>query len=421
MSPDLAGGFRDYGPTEMIAKQAILDTARRAFERFGFDPLETAAIQRTDVLTGGEADSQKIIFNVRGSKEKTSDLSLRFDLTVPLARFIAANPETPKPFKRYEIGRVWRGESPQAGRYREFLQADIDIVGSSSPAADAEIIALMDRALTDIGIEKFIIKINSRAILNALPKRAGFPDKDLWTALRIVDKMEKTGGKEVQRELAKAFNPSIASHIIEFFETLREPEKNKSFRGVKDVENIIQSAVRLGANKNRIIFDPTIVRGLSYYTGAVFETVLPDLPEIGSVFSGGRYDDLVMSFTGQRIPAVGSSLGVDRLFAALEKLGKIKPETSRAQVLILDLSPALMNEYFEFARLLRDAGINTVLSLGGRQTFQAQLGYALKRGIPFALVYGDDEKKKNTVAIKNLVKREQKEIPKDKLIEYFKK
>lgn len=414
IKPELPGGFRDYRPREARMKQWILDTARESFERFGFEPIETSAVQKTEVLTGSESDSDKIIYRLRPAqrgeliKEAGKDEnSLRFDLTVPLARFIATNPDIPKPFKRYEIGRVWRGERQQAGRYREFTQADIDIVGSSSPDADAEVVAVIYTTLKSIGVGEFLIKINDRRVLNDLPKTAGFPEEKLWDALRIADKKDKIGEDGVKRELSAAFDKAVAAKIEKFFAgPLELPEMKTNLDALK----IPPAAYR---------FDRSLVRGLSYYTGPIFEAILTDAPEIGSVFGGGRYDNLVMSFTGQKIPAVGASLGVDRLIAALEKLGRIETPKTTAEVLILNLAPELKSEYMKFARELRGAGINTSLYLGQDSIFKAQLAYAVKKEIPYVIIYGSEEKKKGVVAVKNLQTEKQDEIAKEKIVEYF--
>jgi len=421
IKPTLAGGFRDYGPAEAIAKQKILDTVRATFERFGFDPIETSSVQRTEVLTGGEKESQKIIFNLKGSQDKSargrsasgekSDTSLRFDLTVPLARFIAANPDIPKPFKRYQIGQVFRGERQQAGRFREFTQADIDIVGTDSANADAEVVMIIYTVLKNLGMNDFIIRINDRALLEALPEYAKFPKSKLWDALRIIDKKDKIGETGVTKELQKEFGPESAQRIEQFISS-----KTQISERLETIKNTLESEA---IEKKYWEFDRSLVRGLSYYTGPVFETILTRAPEIGSIFGGGRYDDLVTTFTGQKISAVGVSFGVDRYIAALEKLGAKSISPTMTKVLILNLTEDLLPEYLSIARTLRAANINTALYSGDDRTFQAQLSYAVKKGIPYVLIYGDNEKKKNIVAIKNLATREQSEILKEKIVEYF--
>lgn len=412
VKPELPGGFRDYGPAEAIARAEMIKTIRKTFESFGFDPLETSSVQRTEVLTGGEEDSGKIIFNVKGSQEETSDSSLRFDLTVPLARFIAANPDIPKPFKRYQIGTVWRGERPQAGRYREFLQADVDIVGSSSVDADGEIVAVLYTTLKNIGIENFVINYNNRKILNLLPNFAGFPEGRLWDILRIVDKADKIGIEKVTQEIQKEFNREIAEKIKQFiFESAENGGQSEIMDDYKRIRGRISDKFFI---QNR-----SLVRGLSYYTGSVFEVILIDAPEIGSVGGGGRYDNLVAQFTGQPIPAVGVSIGVDRLFAALEKLGKLGNTQTKTIVLVVYLDVRYKRDYLDMTQELREAGINTTIYLGDDQTFQAQLSYAVKKGIPFVIIYGEEEKKKGVVAVKNLATRKQEEVKRERLVDFF--
>ncbi|TSC69439.1 MAG: histidyl-tRNA synthetase [Parcubacteria group bacterium Gr01-1014_66] len=417
IEPSLPGGFRDYGPEDAIARDRMVAIIKQTFTSFGFDPLETPAAERTEVLTGGEEDSGKIIFNLKGSRaEKESSVSLRFDLTVPLARFVAAHPEIPKPFKRYQIGNVWRGESPQAGRYREFMQADVDIVGSSLPDADAEIISIIYGTLKNLGVEKFKIKINNRQYLDMLPECAQFHKKDLWDILRILDKHDKIGKEAALDEVAQRFSVRIAHDIKSFL--LASPLSREYETG--ELHTITNRLIKEYEIENRYWeFDTWMVRGLSYYTGTIFETILDDAPEIGSIFSGGRYDDLVSRFTGQKIPAVGASLGVDRLFAAMEEMQMSKKKSTLTEVLILNLG--LSDEYPRLAKELREHGINVALWLGDDTTMQAQLAYALKKEIPYVLIYGSDEASKKVVAIKNLQTREQKEIPRDQLTGYFQK
>lgn len=421
IKPELPGGFRDYGPADARVKQWILDTARRTFESFGFEPLETSSVQRTEVLTGGEADSDKIIYRIRPTQrgeivgeESRDENALRFDLTVPLARFIAANPDIPRPFKRYEIGRVWRGERQQAGRWREFTQADIDIVGSSASEADAEIIALMDTTLANLGAKNFVVKINDRRLMNALPEFAGFAEDKLWDALRIIDKKDKIGEQGMAEELQEEFGKNAAEKIAGFVRGEADMRDNDD-----DLRALARDIEALGISPRNYRIDYSLVRGLSYYTGAVFEAVLADVPEIGSVFGGGRYDNLLMKFTGQNVPAVGASLGVDRLLAAGEKLRWFADAGVPAGVLILSIDDGLKREYADMARELRGRGIAAAVYLGDERQFQAQLAYAVKKEIPYVVIYGQNEKVKGMVAIKNMRARAQEEIPHEKMAEYL--
>lgn len=415
---ELPGGFRDYGPEDAIWKTDAIAKIRMIFERFGFDPIETPAVERTEVLTGGEEDSSKIIFNVKGSREEnfeSADMSLRFDLTVPLARFLAANTDIPKPFKRYQIGEVFRGESPQAGRYREFTQVDADIVGTGAREAEAELFLMLKNIFSLLGVEDYRIKINNRKILNALPEFAGFPQEKLWAALRIIDKKDKIGIDGVSAELEKEFDKKTADGIMVFLNRdIREIGEN----GGKELGELMQMLADLGVKNTEA--DLFLVRGLSYYTGVVFEAVLGEAPEAGSIAGGGRYDNLLADFTGQAVPAVGVSIGIDRLRAGLEKLGKIQKKATNTRVLILTLEQSLTKEYFAIARDLREAGINTALYLDEDRAFQAQLAYAVKKEIPYAVIMGEKEKAKGVVAVKNLITREQKEIAAGDIVEYFK-
>lgn len=420
VEPTLPGGFRDYGPSEAIARAQMFQTIRATFENFGFDPMETSSVQRKDVLFGGEKEFEKIVFDVKGSREKKSDTALRFDLTVPFARFMAANPEIPKPFKRYQIGTVWRGESPQAGRYREFMQADIDIIGSPSINADAEVIATIYWTLKNLGIEDFVIKISSRKIVNYLPEFAEFPRAKLMKVLAILDKSGKIGQSAMMASLRDIVGLKALERIKEFLtKTIRI--NLPSQEGLDELLAIIANVAAMGIEKSKLEVDFSIVRGLGYYTGTVFETFLTKVPEIGSIASGGRYDELIVPFTGQKTPAVGISIGIDRLFAAQEKLGLVQKKTTTTEVLVLNLSAALVSDYLEIVKQLRDAKINTSFYLGDDMSFQAQLSYAVKKGIPFVVIYGDEEKKKGVVAVKNLSTREQKEIKREELVAFFKK
>ncbi len=432
VKPELPAGFRDYGPADAIAKQEMIDTIRTTFERFGFDPLETSSVQRTEVLIGGEEDSDKIIYRLKPAQrgeivgEEKDVASLRFDLTVPLARFIAANPDLPKPFKRYQIGNVWRGERPQQGRYREFLQADVDIVGSSLINADAEIATIIYTVFKNLGIENFVINYNNRKMLNVLPDFAGFPEEKLWDVLRIIDKKDKIGIDGVHDELEKRFSQLIADKTLEFFlSDWTSTLQGDGFQEYGKIANILYQNIKLDPETIRKFFklERTLVRGLSYYTGSVFEVMLSDAPEVGSVCGGGRYDELVTQFTGQsagwRIPAVGASFGVDRLFTAMEKTDAIQKKQTLTRVLVLQLDADLKNDYLAVAQELRSAGINTALYLGDDQTFQAQFAYVLKKEIPYVVIYGAKEKERGVVAVKNLATREQKEIPREQVAEYL--
>ena len=437
IKPELLGGFRDYIPDVMLAKQEVLSTIRRSFEQFGFLPLDTPALERSAVLG---TDTNEFKMEVYRFTAGDQDVTLRFDLTVPLARVVAAYPEILKPFKRYQCGSVWRKEKPQAGRFREFTQFDADIVGSNSILADAEIITLMYTTMKNLGLDNFLIRFNNRKILNGLPEVASFEKKKAASVFRVLDKLEKIGLEAVLAELKmepvsvfdeESLNLSDQSvvKITEFLSLAGASlsDLKKFFRGVViaeegivECEEISQLLKSLDIPSKNWQFDLSVARGLGYYTGPVFETTLLDLPQIGSVFSGGRYDDLVTRFTGEKIPATGASVGVDRLIAALEAMGKLKKIKSVTKTLIAFTSKTLSRKAFVLAQKMRSAGINSEVFLGKEDSLKGQIIYALKQGIPFVIIMGEEEDSAGQVKIKDMNNRTETLIPAGDVVAFLK-
>ncbi len=386
VKPELAGGFRDYLPEDMIPRNKMLETIKQVFERFGFLPMDTPGMERPEVL--GKEDSDFLIY--RAGLQDEQDMALRYDLTVPLARVVAANPDLPRPFKRYQFGRVWRGEKQQTskGRWREFTQLDVDIVGSDSPMADAEIVAVMYETMTALGLAEFIIKLNNRKLLE------GFSPE----VLRTIDKVDKLGWEGIAKELGEQ-----TQEIRRSFEQRRTNA---------ELDTLLENAKMLGVPEEKLVVDNTVVRGLGYYTGNVFETVFtaPDLQELGSIISGGRYDDLVDRFAPFSIPAVGASVGVDRLFAAMDQLGLLNRGRTTAKVLILNFDPESRQYVQEIATDLRRNDIAAELYLGQEETLKGQLSYATKQEYPVVLIAGPEERKENMVQIKDMAGRQQSQV-----------
>lgn len=427
IDPKLAGGFKDYLPEDMIPRQGLFDTIRSTFECFGFVPLDTPCVERADVLTGGDPEFKKQIYFVSQAGGEKEELALRFDLTVPLARVVAAYGDAlPKPFRRYQIGRLWRGERQQAGRYREFAQCDADIVGTKDMRADAEIIALMGALMQNLGFKKFCVRVNNRKILNGLSTYADFDVEKTNGVIRILDKLDKQGWSDIQKDLQDTL--ALSKKSIDALKTFIEAKKKNQedtlrayeslFKGIEiaeegitELREIMDSLDAMRVGRNIWDFDPTVARGLGYYTGPVFETILLDAKEIGSVFSGGRYDDLVGRFGVQSIPAVGASLGIDRLFAAMEMLGKTSTKKSVVQALVLDFEPNAKKIGLAALSELRAKGIASALYLGKETTLKGQLSFAVKEDIPFAILIGSSEIEKGVVCIKDLRAREQCEVP----------
>ncbi len=427
VEPRLSRGLRDLLPDQMLARQQMIDTIRGVYELYGFVPLNTPAIEFLDVLSGSAGqEAQQSIFRV--SNPENEALGLRFDLTVPLARVIAQYRELPRPFRRYQVSPVWRADKPDKGRFREFTQFDLDSVGTESEIADTEIIAGMCDTLTALKVGPHLVRFSSRSILNLLLKFAGIDEQQSVDVFRVLDKLDKAGIEKVRLELMQGYKDESGDTIrglglsqeqvtrIERFLNVKADSRRdvvtrvrdlfSSVEGSKDlidvVERISNHLYALGYGDDRVSLDLSIARGLAYYTGPVFEAILLDAPQFGSVFGGGRYDNLVMRFLGEAIPAVGASIGVDRLLAALTHLGKTGQQRSTARVLVTNMDPALAEDYLAMTWELRRAGIPTEFYIGTAKGPGKQLKYADQYEIPIALLYGSNEKTRGIVTVKDM-------------------
>ena len=426
VEPRLLRGFRDYLPAQMNARLRLISTIRSVYERYGFQPLETPALEYLVTLIGYGDENVKQIFHFNNPEDE--HIALRFDLTVPLARVVAQYPDLELPFRRYQVAPVWRADKPDPGRFREFIQFDIDSVGTASMAADVEIICGMYDTLKALGLDHFKVKFSDRRVLNSLLDFADVSHKSAHNVFRILDKLDKIGVDGVSAELTAGrtdvsgdkikglgLNTNQVSRIKEFLAL--PPGKRRdvlssltkllsSVRSAREAVNgldfICNSLDELAIPEENVVLDLSVARGLDYYTGPVFEAVLTDAPEFGSVFGGGRYDGLVERFLGKKIPAVGASIGVDRLFAALQKLGVLELAPSTVQVIVTVMERGRIADYQKITRELRGAGINTELYLGEETTLGKQLQYANRQQIPIAVLIGSDEFAKGEVTIKNL-------------------
>ncbi len=430
VKPAILKGTRDFLPDKMVKRAYLVDTIRRVFERFGFDPLETPAIERWETLSGkyGEEGERLIYrFQDRGGR----DLGLRYDLTVPLARVVAMYPHLPKPFKRYQIQPVWRAEKPQKGRFREFVQCDVDIVGTPEMLADAEIIAVVYAALTELGLQGFRIKINNRKVIRGMIEVAGAPIEQELDIARAIDKLDKIGVEGVRKELEKrGVAPDVIDRILEIMTirgaddtTFQDAEKTlgaspSAKEGLEELRQVFEYLSFMGLPQGVYELDLSLVRGLDYYTGPVFETVMEE-PKIGSIMGGGRYDRLIGIFTGQDIPATGTSIGLDRLVTVMDELDAWPIQTqTRTEVLVLRFDPALTPLYLQIAQDLRNAGFNTDLYTG-KKNIRAQLGYAKDRGIPVVIIIGSDEAKARTVSVRYMPTGDQVTLRQSELVPYL--
>ena len=427
VQPTLSRGLRDLLPVEMIARQRMIETIKGVYELYGFVPISTPAIEYLHVLSGSAGqEAQQSIFRVQGPEHES--LGLRFDLTVPLARVVAQYPDLPKPFRRYQVAPVWRADKPGPGRFREFTQFDLDSVGVVSEVADTEIIAGMCDTLDALKVGGYQVRFSSRRVLNLLMPFADIDAARASDVFRVLDKLEKIGIEKVRLELTTGYRDASGDTIpglglgdeqvvrIERFLAIRGERRDDIVAALREVFAGVTGAVdaigelasisshlaSLGYLEDRAMLDLSIARGLAYYTGPVFEAQLLDAPEFGSVFGGGRYDDLVMRFLGERVPATGASIGVDRLLAALTKLRRIQSHRATAKVLVTTIDETLTGEYLQIAFELRRAGIATELYLGAERGLGKQVKHADRAGIPIALLYGADEKARGAVTLKDM-------------------
>jgi len=417
IEPRVLKGFRDYLPQDESARRALMEVLERVFRSFGFVPIDTPALEYAEILLGkggGETDKQVYRFEDKGGR----DIALRFDLTVPFARFMAEHAdELYLPFRRYHMAKVWRGENTQRGRYREFMQCDFDIVGVDSPSADSDIILLIGEAIAALDVGGFTLRVNHRGIFNRFLARLGVGEKST-AVLRTVDKAEKIAPGELASLLEAEVGADAAAQVLRFvakedsFEATLAKIEELAGGPAEDtgrLRDIWHNAAGAGF-RGELVLDPAITRGLDYYTGVVFETNLDAMPEIGSVCSGGRYDELASLYTTKRLPGVGSSIGLDRLLAALDALGKMKGRQGYTEVLVLDVDETLSPAYHRIARALRDSGIAAEVFPEKRKLAQ-QFSYAERKGIGLAVILGSDEAAKGEAQLRDLASRESAALP----------
>lgn len=398
----LLKGFRDLLPADVRKKDFVINTIKKVFVSYGFEPIETPALEYASTLLGKSgSEAEKLIykFEDRGKRE----IGLRYDLTVPLSRLVSSSPNLQIPLKRYQIQPVWRADKPQAGRFREFLQCDADIVGVKSIKADIEIIKMAIEALEKLGFKNFKIVINDRQILFETIKNQGFKEEEIFSVIRSLDKLEKFGEKGVEKELVKKGFGKKTKNLLKVIKTTRTSENL----------NEILAYFKKAGLENKIEFSPTLARGLDYYTGMIFEIVSKDYSS-GSLGSGGRYDNLVKNNQDRYLPAVGFSFGINRLIEALEKQGKKINNNDQTQVLVTVFDENYTEQSSLIASKLRDKKINTELYLENDK-LNKQLKYADKKGIPYVIIIGPDEDKNKTLTIKELSSGRQTSITADKI------
>ena len=400
--PQLLKGFRDYLPQQQLARRKILGKISEVFERFGFAPIDTPVLEYYELLGGKYGDEgEQLMYKFTDQGDRK--VAMRYDLTVPLARVMASYPDLPKPFKRYQMALVWRADKPQKGRYRELMQCDVDVVGSNSINADVEVIAAMNAAYKSLEVGNVEVKFNDRKLVDEALSQLQVTREDVPKFMRTLDKLDKMGEEKVIAALAEqGFAADILKKYTEAMDDLA-----KSY-----VPKMQQLLAGLGVERMR--FDKYLMRGLDYYTGLVFEFTLVEKPEFGSVGGGGRYDKLIGSITGVDMPAVGGSIGLDRLFAALEEMGVISPQTA-AEVIVFNLDKSLTPDYLNMVKNLRDAGLDAEFYYDPVK-LNKQFKYAEAKNMQVAVIYGTEEAKKRKVNIKNLREKQQRIVDLDNLI-----
>ena len=431
IKPHTLSGFMELLPQPQLQMEAIMEVLRNTYSLYGFTPLDTPAIEAADVLLakgGGETEKQIYRFT-----KGDSDLALRFDLTVPLAKYVAANyGQLTFPFRRYQIGKVWRGERAQRGRFREFYQADIDIIGDGALDIlnEAEIPAIIYDTFTRLGLHRFRIRVNNRKVLNGFFAILGLSEQ-AGDVLRTIDKLDKIGADKVRELLTDTCGvaveqadeilrfiacPGTSADKLAFLEQYRG--RNETFdTGLDELRTVVGYLPAFGVPEENFELDLTIARGLDYYTGTVYETVLLDHPEVGSICSGGRYDDLAGYYTNKSLPGVGISIGLTRLFYILQEQNMISDAvlTAPADVLILPMTDDL-SAAVALASMLRAGGLRVQL-YSEKKKFKAKIGYADKLGIPFVIFLGEDEIAQHVCALKNMATGVQEALTPDAALE----
>ena len=419
-----ARGMRDFLPEDVRKREYVIDVIKDVYERYGFEPLETPAAENIETLMGkyGEEGNQ-LIFKIlkRGVHEGTgeADLALRYDLTVPLARVVAEyRDKLPKFFKRYQIQPVWRADRPARGRYREFYQCDVDVLGSRSTIVEAEIISASSEALRKLGFSDFTVRLNHRKVLTGILDAAGIPAEKHSTALIALDKLDKIGTEGVLREFAErdVVNTDAGKELLALFESSGDNDEilarlerfiganSAGSEGLKDLREIISYS-----SSSVVQVDPSLARGLSYYTGAIMEMQVKDLA--GSLGGGGRYDNLVGMFLGQDIPACGFSLGLERIILVMSERNMFPVDLLRSSAeVMIAIWQGAAEDALGLARELRAAGLRVDVYPDRDAKLRSQISYASKRGIPFVAFIGEDERDKGSVVLKNLQSGKQETI-----------
>ncbi len=420
ITPKILKGTRDFDTKTMAKRQFVMDNITSTFRTCGYDAIETPAIEYAETLLGkyGE-EGNKLLYQFRDNGDR--NIALRYDQTIPTARFVAMNYGTlTLPFKRYQIGPVWRADKPAKGRYREFYQCDIDIIGTTSLLADVEVASVISLLFTALGFNDFVLKINSRRLINTLLTSLDIPAEKQTAVIRIIDKLDKIGLEGVEKELTNSINTqTIQALRSRISVTGSNAEKVASLAPLdtSEVSQFLSLCTNAGITEQNIVFDPSLARGLDYYTGMIFEVSIPDV-DVGSVCGGGRYDNLCSMFMNTSVSGVGVAFGLDRIIIAMEERGLLSDISQACDVLVTLFDSASESASLTLLSRLRDAGIASEMYLEP-QKMKKQLTYANKRNIPIVIIAGPGELEQNSVTIKLMDTGTQDTIPRDTLVTYI--
>lgn len=420
IEPKILKGTREFGPMDMAKRDLVMAKIKRVFARYGYDPIETPILNPAATILGKygeEGDRLTYSFEDNGKRR----LALPYDLTVPFARYFAANwQELPLPFKRYQIQRVWRGEKPQKGRLREFYQCDIDVIGTESLIAEAEVARVITTVFKELGFNNFQIKTNSRRLMNDIFKTFAVPEEKVMEVIRVIDKLVKIGDAAVIEELDKlgiADASKLLSVIKPESSTQETLAKLKSY-DTSEIETLLNYCKTLGVPEELLNFDSSLARGLDYYTGIIYEVVSLDNPELGSLCGGGRYDNLCGLFCEKSFSGMGVAFGFERLMIAMEERGDFANLTLNSQILVTIFDENSVEDSLRFYQLLTDAGINSEIYFEPEK-LKKQFKYADKKQIPFVVIQGPEEKQQEEVTVKSMLSGKQKTIPVSQLITFL--
>ncbi|MDO8593951.1 MAG: histidine--tRNA ligase [bacterium] len=421
IKPKILQGTRDFLPQDMAKREYAMNKIKSAFINFGYDSIQTPAIEYAETILGKYGDeASKLVYRFKDNGGR--DIALRYDQTVPFARLVAANfKNLPMPFKRYQIDRVWRGDRPAKGRYREFYQCDVDIIGTKNLLAEAEIAGVIAKVFTTIGFENFTIKFNSRRLINNILDSLKISPEKQPAVIRILDKLEKIDRKSVIEELKPLINESSATELLDVVSitgTTEEKLKLLDKYETKEIKEFTTLARLFNIAPKNLLFDPSLARGLDYYTGIIFEVFIPEVP-IGAVCAGGRYDDLCSLFCPEQFSGVGVAFGFDRIIVAMEELELFKDLTLNSQVLVTYFNSETLATSVKLLSDIQQAGINAEIYFEPAKITK-QMKYADKKQIPFVVICGPEEVSRNEVTIKMMKTGKQKTIPQDQITNYFK-